>query len=591
VDTGVALGGDCEAGCVDACELCTSASLCEAPPTDSRCPAVDCSQRTSTCGSFSASSVTSANLCRELGSCKTLDDCEFIANAGLPALAAPAIVSPFRGAYSGSLHAPPSEQTLRPRFEWSGVDSPCGGVSYELQVDDSCAAGALANCGFASVELATETNQTFFQPTADLPVSTTAPVGAYYTFRVRACDDSGRCSPYSEPGYLHVGRTRHDVNGDGFADVIVAATSAEAIQGFDVFFGSAQFNVGRDVRVDRALRNPRFVGDLDADGFEDLAGIISDFPDPPCGVVLGGSVIRVQFGAADLNAARISDLCSTQGSPSVSIEPGFIGDLDGEGHADLGVARGFGSANNLLVFSGGTDVGVSAFVDVVPGLFPYALTSNKRQFDGGGDFNRDGYADVIVTESYRDDDTSAGIPTVDLLLGAPASFRSTFDASVSYPLCSSRGWVAFAGDTNQDSFGDWVVQCTDSGSRLGLLLGNSAGQLSVAELVSTPLALSSASPTFDFDNDGTGELFFVVQDSSPVVLEPASPVPNPLVRFTNLGSATQLQVADHNGNNRLDLVLGHTVDEAVVWAGSSTSFNVTPLPLPASGGTFRTLAY
>src|SRR5204863_2654153 len=67
--------------------------------------------------------------------------------------AAPRLLRPMRGAYTGSLHAPAAIATLRPTFSWAAVAPTCGAVTYEVQADDSCAPGALDACAFASPEL------------------------------------------------------------------------------------------------------------------------------------------------------------------------------------------------------------------------------------------------------------------------------------------------------------------------------------------------------------------------------------------------------------------------------------------------------
>ena len=144
-----------------------------------------------------------------------------------------------RGAYTGSLHAPAAIATLRPTFSWAAVAPTCGAVTYEVQADDSCSPGALDACAFPSPELdATGVSALTYAPTADLKVSTTAPVGAFYAWRVRACDASARCGPWSEVRYLHVGRVREDINGDGYGDLLALSN-----RGIEVYLGSSQFNV------------------------------------------------------------------------------------------------------------------------------------------------------------------------------------------------------------------------------------------------------------------------------------------------------------------------------------------------------------
>src|SRR5690606_32532146 len=153
-----------------------------------------------------------------------------------------------------------------------------------------------------------------FQPATDLIVSELAPVGAKYAWRVRACDDSCRCSDWSAVGYLNVGRTRDDINGDGYADIVVRA-SGDSEAWLDVYYGSGQMNVAADARISQLLTDPRFAGDLNGGGFADLVGVLPS--QEPCGASLTGLHVRVVWGDSDPSQAAITDLCSTAGTPSV----------------------------------------------------------------------------------------------------------------------------------------------------------------------------------------------------------------------------------------------------------------------------------
>src|SRR5262245_48643876 len=106
----------------------------------------------------------------------------------------------------------PAACTLRPRsrrsgptFSWAAVAPTCGDIRYEIQADDSCAPGALDACTFPSPELdAKGIADLTYAPATDLKVSTVPPVGAFYAWRVRACDASTLCGAWSEARYLHV---------------------------------------------------------------------------------------------------------------------------------------------------------------------------------------------------------------------------------------------------------------------------------------------------------------------------------------------------------------------------------------------------
>src|SRR5262249_960705 len=126
--------------------------------------------------------------------------CELAAPSG-PTV--PILTRPFAGDYTGSFRADASLHTLLPTFKWTAATpDTCGAVIYQIQLDDSCTPGALSSCAFASPEVDPTVTTNSFQPSADLPVQTTQPVGRRYYWRVRACDAAKICSSWSSVRYV-----------------------------------------------------------------------------------------------------------------------------------------------------------------------------------------------------------------------------------------------------------------------------------------------------------------------------------------------------------------------------------------------------
>jgi len=153
----------------------------------------------------------------------------------------PVLWGPIRGAYTGSATADAALMTLRPTFVWH-APAGCAADTYELQVDNSCAPGQIASCAFPSPEIATSvpSSTTRFTPSTALVVQTTIPVGAIYSWRVRACAGAGTCGAWSEVGYLNVGRVLNDINGDGYADVVAQSNDRTiSASGFEIYPGGA----------------------------------------------------------------------------------------------------------------------------------------------------------------------------------------------------------------------------------------------------------------------------------------------------------------------------------------------------------------
>lgn len=494
------------------------------------------------------------------GACEEVPPSDLCGDLPLPPSVTP--LRPMRGAYTGSLHAPASAATLRPALVWSASDAPCGPLTYQVMMDDSCAAGALHDCTFPSPEVDARVEQPSFQPETALPVASTAPVGALYSWRVRACDAGERCSSWSSVAYLHVGRTREDLNGDGYADAVVVSPSG----GYDVYLGSSNFDASPDVQLNTSGGSARHVGDLNADGYADLSGIFT--ADVDCGIFNGtpGAI----YGGPDVSALQRQLLCAMFGTGSVSFLLGAVGDLNGDGYEDLPVLRDHIPAR-LQIALGGAQVASTPSLDLevtVPTAdgsdvisYPY---SGDIPFDGNGDFDGNGFADVVITGANRDN----GASRTRVLLGSselPRAFASTFDS----PACSG-GFTVRLGDANADHLDDWAVLCGDG--QVGLLLGSGQAPTALSTTITAQPSLVSLSRLLDFDNDGSGELF-LFGTGLPFVWRGGNTSPEE--QRVVLGSG-RVSNADHNGDGRDDLIVDRS------WMASGASLNLTPIPLAPS---------
>lgn len=486
-----------------------------------------------------------------------------------PALKTPSIRGPLRGAYTGSLHAPAEAATLRPIVSYSTQAGGCGTLRYEVQFDDSCEPGALTDCAFESVEHEGSSTESTYQPDTDLPVSTTAPVGALYAWRVRACDASKLCSDWSAPAHLNVGRTLQDLNGDGYADII-----AQSAKGTEVYLGGANFNGQPDARLPVST-NPRFIGDVNGDGFADVGGMIGGWE--PC--TASGMVINVMYGDGKLTAVDTQTICRTAGSPSVTLAATDVGDMNGDGFDDLGVAWGFGSTeNSYMVFGGGATVESEPLAEapVATTDISYALTVNYNQvISGRGNYDGDTYADVVAA-GWGTNKTAARLY---VLTGAP-KVASTFAQTVPDAACYSVLWLTNAGDINDDGLDDWALVCsgvnTDS-RRFGVLLGGTPSTGALGLVWTTPVEIQSATPFLDFNGDGARELLIGISDHTAAIWQPGVSDPQAPAYYARYQAATRVDVADHNGDARLDVVFGAA--QGAYRAGASTSFNVVATQL------------
>jgi streptogramin lyase len=176
-----------------------------------------------------------------------------------------------------------------------------------------------------------------------------------------------------------------DVDGDGIADLI-AGTGPGTVTRVVVINGDTQ-----EVLFDFMPFEPSFLGgvyvsagDLNGDGIADIA--VS--PDEG-----GGPRVDIYAGGANLN--RI-------GSFFGIADPNFrggartaVGDVDGDGRADLAVAAGFGGGPRVAVFDGNTITNMDP-TRLFNDFFAFEQTLRNGVFIAIGDLDGDGSAEVIA---------------------------------------------------------------------------------------------------------------------------------------------------------------------------------------------------
>jgi hypothetical protein len=458
--------------------------------------------------------------------------------AGLAALVAPVLTGPVRGLYTGSLHSASSRATLRPRFGWREVTSECPGpMTYQLQLDDSCAPGAFDGCEFASPELDATNLEgtTSFQPEQDLPVSSAAPVGALYAWRVRACDSGERCSPWSEVRHLFVGRVPQDVNGDGFADVVIQHTG-----GPSVFVGSVQFDQSADHTLVDSGSPSVFLGDVNGDGFADIGATIGYAPTT-------GNAPHVLYGGPDLDALAGVTLTASPGTPSTNTIIRAAGDINGDGFSDLIVH--LNNQGQTHVYFGGATLAATPDLPLSTALDELNATPGSGS---AGDVNGDGFQDTVLV-------VSPALDSAQLLLGGPNP-SSTLSAPIPFGVSCNFTDIAVSGggDVNGDGFDDFFVSC--SGVGVFAFLGATEPGITWAATRQPDAAVLTVAGGFDIDEDGLGDVMVGVDAADPLLFlgnagsfTLQTPEPGAL---TDLNGARSIAVADHNGDTRADFVVG-----------------------------------
>jgi hypothetical protein len=459
-------------------------------------------------------------------------------------LMAPQLRAPVSNAYVGSLAVPAS---LAPTFQWTPIAGATPATTYELDI--------ATDAMFAHMVQTITTAGTSVTLKVALPVSHDVPVGARYFWRVRSCDDSRACSAFSAPHAFNLGRSATDFNGDGLADVVIG--SPYGMTGLvSVYFGGA--GTSFDANPGLSFTSPDtgdqfglaavFVGDVNNDGFADLVvgapnaesqtGAAYLYLGGPSGHIAASPAIVMHGEPGELFGSAIADagdvdgdgienfaIVSTGGKvdsdgamhvffpaadgslsdrivhggpnhdrPVVAVAG--LGDVNGDGLADIGVTINNSTGNSGVVFFGDP----AGTLDVSAALATSGILSIA-----GGDVNGDGLADVVVTGSEPG--------TVQLYLG-------NFDTSkiagqpITYNGPDERfGNTLVVRDVDGDGFADIVI--SDDARTVGALGGVyvfpggvTPSQTSSGKLVSASpnQSLWSVSSPGDVNGDGIADL-------------------------------------------------------------------------------------
>ena len=343
-----------------------------------------------------------------------------------------------------------------------------------------------------------------------------------------------------------------DVNGDGYADVVIGAYGASNIQGRAYLY----------------------------------LGSSTGLPTTPATTL------------ADPPAAN---------NDSFGYSVAGAGDVNGDGYADV-VAGAFNTSTNIgasYVYYGSTDVLLATAAATL--LDPNITNGDRFGFSvaGAGDVNGDGYADVVIG-AYG---TNGFQGRAYLYLGSSTGLATTPAATLLDPAATGTDYfgysVASAGDVNGDGYADVVIGALGASSTQGrayLYLGSSAGLAIIPTILADPLAISgdffgySVSDAGDVNGDGyadvvigafntngaQGRAYVYLGSSTGLAATPTTTLVDPAATSNDNFGYSVSDAGDVNGDGYADVVIGaygttNAQGKAYVYLGGSTGLATTPV--------------
>ncbi|MFT3883987.1 MAG: FG-GAP-like repeat-containing protein [Flavobacteriales bacterium] len=373
-----------------------------------------------------------------------------------------------------------------------------------------------------------------------------------------------------------------DVNGDGYSDVIIGASSVPNVVGTGngaayVYHGSG---TGLPAVADWTMISQQhytsssstfgqcvsLAGDVNGDGYDDVIIGDSYFEQPSGGNLNIGGAFVFHGSPTGLSAAPDWAAYGAGHEYQFGVSVSYAGDVNGDGYSDVIVGAYqelvSSSAQGRAYIYHGSPAGLSA--TPASNIYGTSLTSGATagySVCSAGDVNGDGYSDVVVGASNHDNydpfaspSIRTGVGAASIHLGGPAGIPSGGQSAAPAMLIGSTinghfgNSVALAGDVNGDGYSDVIVGASREGSNTEgaayLWQGNMGRSLTARTFqyrgdLSTPVRTSNG--TFQSDCQwGIGQWARSSMGRSKVKLVwqmAGHGLPIPTFPFTNNGTA------------------------------------------------------
>ncbi|MCF2507081.1 FG-GAP-like repeat-containing protein, partial [Dyadobacter sp. CY107] len=259
-----------------------------------------------------------------------------------------------------------------------------------------------------------------------------------------------------------------DVNGDGYSDIIVGASTYDTGQN-DVGAAFVWLGMADGVSSVAALKlegNQNFAqmgwsvsdaGDVNGDGFDDVVIAANGYDN---GQSSEGAVFIYHGSKTGLSSIPTTKIESDQIYASMG-KVASAGDVNGDGYGDIIIGVPLYGENNsgaALVFHGSAQGIVNIIQIKIEGDQEDANFGNSVSC--AGDVNSDGYSDVIIGASgYDFENAFSDEGRVYIYHGSPAGIKNSAELTINGTADGNNMGtsVAGAGDINGDGFDDVII--------------------------------------------------------------------------------------------------------------------------------------